>query len=364
MYVNGQRSGPVKTYLQSSLARKNFHFEYFVQVKRIVRNGKQAIGVVAMVQGVQKTIKITKTGRVILSGGALFSPQLLIFSGIGATSDLQAASNSGLLKLPQSAWITNQAVGAGLFDNPNTFIELSGPSVQSYVYSYNSPIPADQNLYLAKRSGPYAFASQTSAFWNYVNGIGVQGTINSAGYGAYTSKNTITLNVYGTSGLKSTGRVALNAQTGAPGPAGSFFYQAGTPDADAIATFIHDIFQALPGSGLTPLNIQQSATQEQIKAYITSNTPYTRGSVNHWSSSCRLGTCLNVDASVKGTNNIYVVSNAAYLNDWLYCANILQVDGSMVPPLTTNPSMGSSSFDYQSMFANCRFCMSRYHDCR
>ena len=308
MYENGQRSGPVKTYLQTSLARPNFHFEHSVQVKRVVRNGKQATGVVAIVQGAQKTINLSKTGRVVLSGGALFSPQLLILSGIGATTDLKAASNAGLLKLPHSSWIQNQAVGAGLFDNPNTFIELSGPSIQSYVSSYNNPKPADSTLYLSKRSGPYAFASQTSAFWTYVNGVGVQGTINSAGFGSFTSQNTITLNVYGSSGLGSTGRVALNSQTGAPGPAQGFFYQSGTADADAIATFIHDIFQALPGSGLTPLNIKQSATQQEIKSYITSDTPYTGGSVNHWSSSCRLGTCLDVNATVKGTNNIYVVS--------------------------------------------------------
>jgi cellobiose dehydrogenase (acceptor) len=146
-----------------------------------------------------------------------------------------------------------------------------------------------------------------------VNGVGVQGTIDSAGFRDFTSKNTITLNVYGTSGLGSTGKVALDSQTGAPGPAGPFFYQSGTPDADAIATFIHDIFQALPGSGLTPLNIKQSATQQEIKAYITSSTPYTNGFVNHWSSSCRLGSCLDLNAKVKGTNNIYVVSSILYV---------------------------------------------------
>ena len=314
MYVNGQRSGPVVTYLQAALTRSNFHSEHSVQVKRVLRNGKQATGVIAIVQGVQKAINIAKTGRVILSGGALFSPQLLILSGIGGTSDLQAAANAGLLQTPQSAWIKNEAVGVGLFDNPNTFIELSGPSIQSYVYSYDNPKPADSKLYLSKRSGPYAFASQTSAFWNYVNGVGVQGTIDSAGFGGFTSKNTITLNVYGTSGLGSTGKVALNSQTGAPGPAKSFFYQSGTPDADAIATFIYDIFQALPGSGLTPLNIKQSATQQEIKTYVTSNTAYTGGSVNHWSSSCRLGTCLDTSAKVKGTNNIYVVSSVVCIS--------------------------------------------------
>ena len=322
MYENGQRSGPVKTYLQTSLARSNFHFEHSVQVKRVVRTGKQATGVMAVVNGAQQTISLSKAGRVVLSGGALFSPQLLMLSGIGSTSDLQTAANSGLLQLPQSSWITNAAVGAGLFDNPNTFIELSGPSVHSYSYSYASPPAADKQLYLTKRSGPYAFASETSTFWDVVDGVGVQGTIDSSGFNAFTSATTITLNVYGTSGLQSTGRVVLNAATGAPGPAGAFFYQAGTKDADAIATFIHEIFRALPGSGLTPLNLAQGSTQQQIKDYITSHAAYTNQNVNHWSSSCRLGTCVDASAKVVGTSNVYVV------------------DGSIVPPLTTNPSMG------------------------
>lgn len=251
-----------------------------------------------------------------------------MLSGIGSPSDLQNISGMGLLSLPSSQWINNTAVGTGLFDNPNTFIEFSGPKIHSYVYSYDSPPTHDKNLYLNHRSGPYTFASETSAFWNYINHTngdpptGCQGTIDSSGFGEYTDNNTITLNVYGTSGMKSTGKVALTA-TGAPGPLVNFFYtDPEGQDADAVSQFIYDIFQGLPGSGLTPRNIAANSTKEEIKAYITSDTQYTKGYVNHWSSSCRLGECVDLNTKVIGTENLHVV------------------DASIVEPLSVNPSFG------------------------
>ena len=52
-------------------------------------------------------------------------------------------------------------------------------------------------------------------------------------------------------------------------------------------------------------------------------SPYARGVVNHWSSSCRLdGSCADKTAKVAGTTNIHVV------------------DASILAPLSVNPQMG------------------------
>lgn len=328
-YEGGQRSGPVKTYLQSALKRSNFKLQSGAQVKRVVRDGAQASGVIVKIAGKESTIKLAKGGRVVLSGGAMMSPQLLMLSGIGSPAELTTLASNGLLALPSKSWINNTAVGDKLFDNPNTFIELSAPSITSYVYNYTSPIEADKQLYLSKRSGPYSFASETSAFWDVIKGAdgsrtGVQGTIDSSGFSGYLGKDTITLNVYGTSGVRSTSRVTLDKTTGAPGQAAPFFYtDSKDQDSLAIATFIHQIFAALKtGSGLKPLNIAQNASIADIQKYIKSATPYTRGNVNHWSSSCRIGSCVDASAKVIGMNNLHVV------------------DSSIVPPLTTNPVAG------------------------
>lgn len=324
-YKNGQRGGPAISYLQTALTRSNFHLQSGVWVNRVLRTGSVATGVVANASGVISTISLSPSGRVIVSNGALKSPELLMKSGIGDPAVLERLQQANKLGgLPASAWINNTAVGAGLFDNPNTFIELSSPSVQSYTYSYNDPIPADASLYLKSRSGPYSFASEISVFWDYVphadgTRAGMQGTIGTAGYDGYTTDQTVTLNIYGTSGLKSSGTVVLDADF-VPGPQGVYFSD--PQDAQDIATFIHAIFAALPASNLTPLNIPAAASTAQILTYITTPSAYTEGEVNHWSSSCRLGRCVDANTTVIGMRNLNVV------------------DASIVEPFTVNPQFG------------------------
>ncbi|KIW00135.1 uncharacterized protein PV09_08313 [Verruconis gallopava] len=322
-YIDGQRGGPVRTYLQTSLKRDNFHLQMNTRVLRVARNGTTATGVVLAADN--STVKLAPGGRVILSAGAMQSPQILMYSGIGDPSLRQNLTAGGILD-GVNGWIDNAAVGDGLFDNPNTFIELEGPSIESYTYSYTDPISEDARAYLDTRSGPYSFASETSAFWDYIENAdgsktACQGTIDSAGYGSYTNNNTITLNVYGTSGLKSKGKVILNEKY-LPSNSPEVYYS-DPQDAEAIAQFIFNIFQSLPGSGLTPLNIQANWTKDEIKDYITSSTEYTRGAVQHWSSSCRIGSCVDVNAQVVGTTNIHVV------------------DASILEPLTVNPQFGT-----------------------
>jgi cellobiose dehydrogenase (acceptor) len=327
-YKNGQRGGPTTTYLQTALARSNFHLQTGVRVRYVNQVGGVASGVVAEVDGAQITIPLSSSGRVVLSTGAIGSPGLLMHSGIGPEDALiKLASASSTPYTNSSNWIVNSAVGQGLFDNPNTYIELAGPSIESYVHSYNDPIPADRGMYLSSRSGPYSFASQTSAFWGYVhyeNGsqAGVQGTIDSSGHGDFMDNNTITLNIYGTSGMLSSGRVVLSDDGNfVPGPDGNIYYS-NPRDAEAIATFVHELFQSLPASGLAPLNIASNATVEEIRTYITTPSTYAVGAVQHWSSSCRIDACVDADTTVVGTTNIHVV------------------DASIVAPLTVNPQFG------------------------
>ncbi|KAL2059726.1 hypothetical protein VTL71DRAFT_10218 [Oculimacula yallundae] len=326
-YSNGQRGGPVTTYLQSALKKANFHLQSGVLVSRVERTGTNATGVTVTVNGTEKVIQLTPAGRVILSGGALRSPSLLMFSGIGDPATLAKLDAGGKLSsnMTPKQWINSTAVGEGLFDNPNTFIELSMPSIESYTHSYDAPPASDKQLYLEKRSGPYTFASETSVFWDTVKRsdgsiAGLQGTIDSSGSGEFLDNNTITLNVYGTSGLKSSGRVVLDSSF-IPGPDGNVYYS-NPQDAKDIASFIFKIFQALPASGLKPLNIPQTATQADIEKYITTPSQYARGQVNHWSSSCQIGKCVDTNTAVIGMKNLHVV------------------DGSIISPLTVNPQFG------------------------
>lgn len=335
-YKDGQRGGPTTTYLQSSLKRSNFQLQTNVHVKKINHVDGNASGVTAEVDGSEVNIPLAPGGRVVLSAGAIMSPAILMYSGIGPDDILTNLSDASYIP-PQgvSNWIINPSVGDELFDNPNTFIELSDPTIESYSHSYSDPLPGDRNLYLSHRSGPYSFASQTSVFWGYVywddeTQSGVQGTIGTTGYADFTGDNTITLNIYGTSGMLSSGRVILSADGKfTPGPDSNIYYSH-PRDAHSIAIFIHDIFQSLPPStpdqpateGLTPLNIPQNSSIDQIRDYITTPSKYAIESVEHWSSSCRLGKCVDTNTRVIGTQNIHVI------------------DASIVSPLSVNPQFG------------------------
>jgi cellobiose dehydrogenase (acceptor) len=326
-YEGGQRSGPVKTYLQSALQRVNFSFMTGARVLRVSREGGVATGV--EVQRKDTTANgtldycVKEGGQIILSAGAMLSPQILMWSGIGDSEILTNISSQGLVTTEPQDWINNTAVGDKVFDNPNTFIELYSEGISSYNYNYTDPIAADRDLYLQSRSGPYSFASQTSAFWDFIQQgddlVGCQGTIDSSGAMDYTKNGTITLNVYGTSGLRSSGRVSLDAK-GIALPSANFY--ADKRDAEAVATFVYNIFAALPPT-LTPLNIAKNSTLEQITTWISTWSPYTLGNVQHWSSSCRLESCVDADTKVIGMQNLFVV------------------DASISAPLTTNPAMGT-----------------------
>ncbi|KAI5358382.1 putative glucose-methanol-choline oxidoreductase, FAD/NAD(P)-binding domain superfamily [Septoria linicola] len=327
-YEKGQRSGPVKTYLQSAQKRSNFALKSGVQVERVQRNGGKATGVVAIVNGKTTTFKLSNNGRVILSGGSFFSPQLLMLSGIGDPAALSGLAKNKLLDLSPAAWINNTAVGDKLYDNRNTFIVLSGPGIQSYNFNYSSPIPADKDLYLQSRSGPLSSAGPTGLFWDSVkqadgSTIAVQGTLNVAGSFDFVGSDTITLNVYATSGAKSKSKIVLN-EKGLPGPASDFLYS-NPADADAVATVIAKIFKSLPKSGLKPLNIAATASKADILKYITTPSQYTRGYVNHWSGSCKIGACVDLDTKVKGMDNLHVV------------------DSSITEAFTANPIFGIMS---------------------
>ncbi|KAK8134076.1 Cellobiose dehydrogenase [Apiospora sp. TS-2023a] len=335
-YIDGQRGGPTRTYLQTALKRSNFRLQTGVRVKHINHIAGMASGVTAIVNGKTVEISVATGGRVVLSAGALASPGLLMHSGIGPLDTLARLATSNISPYTAASWIPQPAVGEGLFDNPNTFIQMSSPSVDAELYTYNSPSEEDKELYIKSRSGTYAFASQSSVFWGFIDHEdgtkgGCQGTIASTGHGDFTNNHTITLNIYGTSGMATLGRVVLsNDDKFVPGPSDGIYYK-DPRDANDIAKFIYKIFQALPAStpelpakeGLTPLNMNQNWTVAEIEKYITTPSDYAVGAVNHWSSSCRIGSCVDADTRVIGTQNIHVI------------------DASIVAPLTVNPQFGA-----------------------
>ncbi|WP_189408090.1 GMC family oxidoreductase [Alteromonas halophila] len=84
---NGQRCSTARGYLSGALTRSNLTVITGVSAERILVKDKRAVGVQIREKGRIRRINANK--EVILSGGAINSPKLLMLSGIGPKAQLQ-----------------------------------------------------------------------------------------------------------------------------------------------------------------------------------------------------------------------------------------------------------------------------------
>ncbi len=78
---NGQRHSAAVAYLHPAMGRANLKVETRALTTRVIFEGRRAVGVEYLQNGVRKIAKARR--EVILAGGAINSPQLLQLSGIG-----------------------------------------------------------------------------------------------------------------------------------------------------------------------------------------------------------------------------------------------------------------------------------------
>jgi choline dehydrogenase-like flavoprotein len=81
---DGKRFSAARAFLDPVRDRPNLTIETGAQVERIVFEGRHAVGV--ELQG--RVVRLNAGGEVILSGGAVNSPQILMLSGIGPAAEL------------------------------------------------------------------------------------------------------------------------------------------------------------------------------------------------------------------------------------------------------------------------------------
>lgn len=84
---NGKRCSTAVAYLRPAKGRPNLRVETEAQATRIIMEGRRAVGVQFQQGGAIRTLRANR--EVILSAGALQSPQLLQLSGIGPAALLQ-----------------------------------------------------------------------------------------------------------------------------------------------------------------------------------------------------------------------------------------------------------------------------------
>ena len=78
---NGERASVSKYYLNPVKKRKNLNIFSNSFVEKIIFDGKKAIGIEVKIKNKVEKIYVKK--ELILSGGSINSPQLLMLSGVG-----------------------------------------------------------------------------------------------------------------------------------------------------------------------------------------------------------------------------------------------------------------------------------------
>lgn len=109
----GKRWNTAQAYLRPVLARPNLKAEVGAMVTRVLFEGQRAVGVEYQQNG--KTVRVRAEREVILSGGAINSPQLLMLSGIGPAEDLKALGIEVKQDLP--------GVGQNLQDHLELYVQ-------------------------------------------------------------------------------------------------------------------------------------------------------------------------------------------------------------------------------------------------
>ncbi len=140
-YKDGKRHSVANAYLQPVLSRANLKTKTYAHVTRILFDGNRAIGVEYVHDNQRKHVEAIE--EIILCGGAINSPQVLLCSGIGPAKHLKQFDIPVLVDLP--------GVGENLQDHPlltmwyqatlrRAEVSLTGPAYEAYLQNKTGPL--------------------------------------------------------------------------------------------------------------------------------------------------------------------------------------------------------------------------------
>jgi choline dehydrogenase-like flavoprotein len=145
---NGRRVSTASAYLRPAMTRPSLTVLTETRARRVLFDGKRAVGVEALTQGGTTQLRARK--EVIVSAGTFHSPHLLLCSGVGDERDLASWGITPVHHLP--------AVGRHLRDHPAAPIAMETDDTTSYGHSWKA-LPRNIGLciqYVATRRGALA----------------------------------------------------------------------------------------------------------------------------------------------------------------------------------------------------------------
>jgi choline dehydrogenase-like flavoprotein len=145
---DGRRESTATAYLAPALRRGNLRLLTHSLVRRVVLDGRRATGVEIETGGAKRYV--SARGEVIVCGGSILSPKILLLSGIGDGEALRALGLATTHHLP--------AVGANLHDHLAAAVLMEMRNASSYGISLRAAPRGAWNLleYALMRRGPLA----------------------------------------------------------------------------------------------------------------------------------------------------------------------------------------------------------------
>lgn len=148
----GKRCSAAAAYLKPALRRPNLTIQTQAQATRLLVDGTRAVGVEYLRNG---RAEQARAGReVILSGGAVSSPQLLMLSGIGPADHLRSLSISPVVDLP--------GVGQNLQDH--LFVSIAYACTRPISLASAETIPNIASYLLFKKGPLTSNVAEAGAF--------------------------------------------------------------------------------------------------------------------------------------------------------------------------------------------------------
>ncbi|KAK1848025.1 cellobiose dehydrogenase [Colletotrichum chrysophilum] len=337
MYQNGERHGPLATYLVTANSRPNFKMWTNTMARRVIRDRGRITGVEIESRGDGGRcgiVNVTEsTGRVVISGGYYGTPKLLFRSGIGPEDQLrivqQSTDGPDFIEEPQ--WI-KLPVGRNLHDHTVTDLQITHKDVNYYDFqigAWESPIQADVDAYLKNRSGMLTMTAPNDGpiMWEVVDGPDGPRQFQYTARVAGATKNSMTISQFLGRGGTSVGAVTINPNLTMS--ISTLPYQQTKEDKAAIIASIKNLMKALstnPDIVLThpPANM----TVEQNIEEMPVNLQRRRGL--HYLGTAKMG----IDSGLEGGTSVVDTHTRVYGTE-----NLFIVDASIMPGMvTTNPS--------------------------
>jgi choline dehydrogenase-like flavoprotein len=146
---NGRRFSAARAFLEAAKTRPNLTIITQAHATKILLEGKRATGV--EFKSPEGMLRITAAREVILAGGTINSPQLLLLSGIGPRAELARHDIEMLHELP--------GVGQNLQDHLDASVIIKDKSKRAIGLGPGSAITLAKAFFEYRKSGSGMFAS-------------------------------------------------------------------------------------------------------------------------------------------------------------------------------------------------------------